>query len=105
MRFSIIFQLGALAALSTPALARPTGAGDAGGLASLGGVEHATPEVLARDSTQLDRRRDAGLNSLPKKPAPKPQTRFPLERGGGPTPQRGVGRTVRTRPARPPARG
>ncbi|KLU89820.1 hypothetical protein MAPG_08789 [Magnaporthiopsis poae ATCC 64411] len=90
MRFSLIFQLGALAALSAPVLAWGGAASDTARLAARG-VEEATYGELHT----LEARRDPGKDALPKRPPPKiPAPRWPVERGDGPAPTRGKGKTV-----------
>ena len=93
MRFSVLFQLGALVALGAPALGAPTPAQDpaTNDLAALAarGVEE--PSVL-------EARKDPGLNALPKKPKKKPT---PAPRPNPPPPARGAGRAEQLRRIHP----
>ncbi|KLU91753.1 hypothetical protein MAPG_10702 [Magnaporthiopsis poae ATCC 64411] len=93
MRFSLLFHLGAMAALAAPVLAQNAATSDSAALAA-GGMEEAAV---------LEARRDPGLNHLPKlpKPKPRPNPTFPAPPPGGDRPVRNPnGRSVRTRPGR-----
>ena len=93
MRISLLFHLGAIAALGAPVLAQNPAISDSAALEARGMEEAAV----------LEARRDPGLNALLKlpKPKPRPNPTFPAPPPGGNRPVRNPdGRSVRTRPGR-----
>ncbi|EJT74138.1 hypothetical protein GGTG_07984 [Gaeumannomyces tritici R3-111a-1] len=92
MRFSTVFQLGAIAALGAPVLAQQQSATN--NVAAVGARDLEQPMIL-------EARRDPGLNALPKRPKKKAPTTAPATTPANLPPARGAGRAAALRNTHP----